>query len=102
MQQDENELVRLMATVTILKLDPTRSDELTPLIQAAQESENLAVSELAEEFIAANWRQRAAWKPFQNSPLPPGEGSGSEVRVLGLKSSERPSPLAPLPGGEGF
>jgi len=60
LQQDENELVRLMAALTILKLDPTKSGELTPLIQAAQESENLAVSDLAEEFIAANWRQNAA------------------------------------------
>ena len=60
MQQDEDELVRLMAALTILKLDPTKSDELTPLIQAARGSENLVVSDLAEEFIAANWRHRAA------------------------------------------
>jgi hypothetical protein len=43
-----------------LKLDPTKSDELTPLIQAARGSENLLVSDLAEEFIAANWRHSAA------------------------------------------
>jgi hypothetical protein len=60
MQRDDDELVRLMAALTILKLDPTKSDELTPLIQAAQGSENLAVSNLAEEFIEANWRQNAA------------------------------------------
>ena len=60
MQQDEDELVRLMAALTILKLDPTKSDELTPLIQAARGSENLVVSDLAEEFIAANWRHSAA------------------------------------------
>ena len=60
MKQDEDELVRLMAALTILKLDPTKSDELTPLIQAARGSENLVVSDLAEEFIAANWRHSAA------------------------------------------
>ena len=60
MQQDEDELVRLMAALTILKLDPIKSDELTLLIQAARGSENLAVSDLAEEFIAANWRHSAA------------------------------------------
>ena len=60
MQQDEDELVRLMAALTILKLDPTKSDELTPLIQAARGSENLVVSDLAEEFIAANCRHSAA------------------------------------------
>jgi hypothetical protein len=53
LQQDENELVRLMAALTILKIDPTKRDELTPLIQAALGSENLAVSDLAEDFIAA-------------------------------------------------
>jgi hypothetical protein len=60
MQQDEDELVRLMAALTILKLDPTKGDELTPVIQAARGSENLAVSDLAEEFIAANWSHIAA------------------------------------------
>ena len=60
MQPDENELVRLMAALTILKLDPTTSDELTPLIQAARGSENLVVSDLAEEFIAAKCRHSAA------------------------------------------
>ena len=60
MQGDENELVRVMAVLTILKLDPTMSDELMPLIQAARGSENLVVSDLAEEFIAANWRHSAA------------------------------------------
>ena len=60
MQQDEDELVRLMAALSILKLDPTKSDELTPLIQAARGSENLVVSDLAEEFFAANWRHMAA------------------------------------------
>ena len=43
----------------ILKLDLTKGDELTPLIQAAPSSENLVVSDLAEEFIAANWRHSA-------------------------------------------
>ena len=60
MQQDEDELVRLMAALTILKLDPTKSDELTPLIQAARGSENLVVSDLAEEFIGADWGHSAA------------------------------------------
>jgi hypothetical protein len=49
-----------MAALSILKLDPTKGDELRPLIQAARGSENLVVSDLAEEFIAANWRHRAA------------------------------------------
>ena len=60
MQEDDNELVRVMAALSILKLDPTKSDELTPLIQTARGSKNLEVSDLAEEFIAANWRHRAA------------------------------------------
>ena len=49
-----------LKTLMILKLDPTKSDELTPLIQAARGSENLVVSDLAEQFIAANWRHSAA------------------------------------------
>ena len=53
MHQDEDEFVRLVAAVTILKLDPTKSDELMPVIRAARGSENLVVSDLAEEFIAA-------------------------------------------------
>ena len=54
MRQDEDELVRLMAALMILKLDPTQSDELMPSIQSARDSESLEVSDLADEFIAAN------------------------------------------------
>ena len=60
LHQDKNEVVRLLAALTILKLDPTKHDELMPHIHAARGSENMVVSDLAEEFIAANWRQSAA------------------------------------------
>jgi hypothetical protein len=60
MQDDENELVRVMAALTILRLDPTKNDELRPLIQAARGSEDSVVNDLAEEFFAANWREIAA------------------------------------------
>jgi hypothetical protein len=60
MQQDEDELVRVMAALSILRLDPTKSNELIPLIQAARGSENRAVSDLVTDFFAANWRHSAA------------------------------------------
>jgi hypothetical protein len=60
MQQDEDELVRVMAALSILRLDPTKSNELIPLIQAARGSENRAVSDLVTDFLAANWRHSAA------------------------------------------
>ena len=51
--QDEDELVRLMAAVTIMRLDPTNSEELMPHILAARGSENQVVNDLAEEFMTA-------------------------------------------------
>ena len=59
MQQDEDELVRVMAALSILKLDPTKSNELIPLIQAARRSEDSVVTDLAEMFFAANRRDIA-------------------------------------------
>jgi hypothetical protein len=52
LHQDENEVVRLLAALSILKLDPTKSDELMPHIHAARGSENLVVRDLADEFLA--------------------------------------------------
>jgi hypothetical protein len=60
MQEDDNELVRVMAALSILRLDPTKSNELIALIQAARCSEDSAVTDLAEEFIATKWREIAA------------------------------------------
>ena len=60
LHQDENEFVRLVAAVSILKLDPSKSVEFMPHIQAARGSENLEVSDLAEEFIAGIKRHTVA------------------------------------------
>jgi HEAT repeat protein len=47
--QDDNEYIRAVAVVTILNLDPTKRDELMPIIQAARASNNPMVRGLAEE-----------------------------------------------------
>jgi HEAT repeat protein len=50
--QDDHEFVRLLAAVVILKLDPTKRDELMPIVRSARGSENPMVQGMAEEFIA--------------------------------------------------
>jgi HEAT repeat protein len=45
---DEHEYIRIVAAVTILDLDPTKRDELMPMILAARGSGNVMVRELAE------------------------------------------------------
>jgi len=49
--QDEHEYIRVLAAFTILKLDPTKRDELMPIVRSARGSENRMVQGMAEEFL---------------------------------------------------
>ena len=52
--QDGHEYIRLLAAITILKIDRTMQRELMPLIEAARASKNPMVQGMADEFIADN------------------------------------------------
>ena len=51
---DDHEYVRIIATTTILRVDPTRQVSLMPAVMAARRSENVMVRFEAEDFLAGN------------------------------------------------